>query len=292
MIQVSVSSFPNTPQLDICKTCKFIWFDPQEYEAVPSLPQPEEELSPEVRKEIALAQVQLLAEQRAEQRAEEDEPDEWWQVIPALLALPVEEESAELQHAPWLTWGLAAAIGMVSIIAFTHFPNAINQVGLIPAVPLRYGGLTFLTSFFLQGGWIHLVINTYCLLMFGDNVEDYLRERRYLVLLASAAIAGSLLHVLFAPDRQMPCLGASAAISGIIVFYALQFPHARLGLFTRWYVVPGFAHMPAYMALGFWLAAQIIGDWQQIPGFTNASAFVFLGGASAGFFFWLMWRKT
>src|SRR5207249_4486791 len=116
------------------------------------------------------------------------------------------------------------------------------------------------TSFFLHGGWVHLLGNLYFLLIFGDNVEDYLGRWRYLLLILLAMIVGDALHVLMDPRSAVPVIGASGGIAGIITFYALKFPRVRLGfLFRFWWF-----HMPAYFALIMWVLLQFVGAWLQL----------------------------
>ena len=78
-----------------------------------------------------------------------------------------------------------------------------------------------------MAGILHLVGNLYFLLIFGDNVEDYLGWRKYLLLIFGATIAGDFVHLLRNRIHE-PSIGASGGISAVLVFYALQFPRADL----------------------------------------------------------------
>jgi len=100
--------------------------------------------------------------------------------------------------------------------------------------------MTFLTSFFLHADILHLVGNMYLLLAFGGGVEDYLSRKRFGLLLIAATLAGGLGHTILDPHSNIPLIGASGGISGIITFYALQFPRSRLGFFIqyRWGTIP------------------------------------------------------
>jgi membrane associated rhomboid family serine protease len=77
----------------------------------------------------------------------------------------------------------------------------------------------------------------YFLLMFGDNVEDFLRPLRHLAFMALAAFIGDLAHIAIDPHSQIPCIGASGGIAGVITFYALNFPLVRFGFLMRWGLV-------------------------------------------------------
>jgi membrane associated rhomboid family serine protease len=182
-------------------------------------------------------------------------------------------------------------IAAISTWAFFGLGNAIQQFGLIPAEAWRYGGLTFLTSFFLHGGIIHLASNLYFLVVFGEHVEDYLGRWRWLLLVLLSAIAGDFLHAMVDPHTMTPCIGASGGISGLIAFYALKFPHARLGILFRYYYVFRWIQFPAWLAFVLWLSLQGWGAYEQIAGFSDVSAMAHLGGTAVGVGLWWIWRK-
>ena len=119
-------------------------------------------------------------------------------------------------------------------MAFPHLGEIVQRFGLIPAQATRLDGLTFVTSFFLHAGVIHLAGNMYFLLAFGHAVENFLRPVRYLALIALAAFIGDLAHMALDPRSETPCIGASGGIAGVITFYALNFPRMRLAFLMRW----------------------------------------------------------
>src|SRR4030095_6138117 len=113
--------------------------------------------------------------------------------------------------------------------------TAVQAFGFIPTEAWRYGGLTILTSFFLHGSILHLIGNLYFFLIFGDDVEDYLGRWRYVLVILTATVLGDIVHLLANANSTVPAIGASGGISGVIVFYALQFPRARVGILFRFY---------------------------------------------------------
>ncbi len=281
-------------ELDACRPCGVVWFDPHEFEAVP-------EGALESADEAQLRGIETLAKRRVDQMKPQgltdDEPDSEWKTIPAIFGFPVETEADALQRRAWLTWSLAALIAALSLWAFFQLEAAVAQFGFVPAEALRLGGITWLTSFFLHGGIMHLVGNLYFLLIFGDNVEDYLGRWRYVLLICAATIIGDLTHLLAALHSTVPCIGASGGISGIIVFYALQYPRARLsflfhvyGRYSTWWGLHWLS-MPAWVALILWLLLQTFGVVMQLSGFSNVAATAHLGGAATGWAMWLWWRS-
>jgi membrane associated rhomboid family serine protease len=217
-------------------------------------------------------------------------PDEPWEWIPAMLGLPVLEESPGLNLWPWLTIGLAVAITAVFLMTLGHLSAVIADLGFVPAAWGRHGGLTFITSFFLHGDPWHLISNVYFLLLFGRNVEDDLGGWQYLVLLILAAFVGALTHLLMYPESTVPCIGASGGISGVITYYALRFPRARLGFFIRWGWYGRWVQLPAYVALLCWFALQLWLVVEQHLGVSQIGATAHLGGAMTGFVAWLLWK--
>ncbi|MEJ5341414.1 MAG: rhomboid family intramembrane serine protease [Thermogutta sp.] len=292
MAVVPIVHNEHTIPIDICPNCYLAWFDRTEWEALPQAPPsvspPEKELSPAAREAIARAKIEQIARREA---TSEDLPSEPWQWIPALFGLPVEVEGPTLRSIPWLTWGTVAACVLVFLFSLQNLNVFVEQLGFIPAQPFRLGGLTFLTSFFLHGGLFHLIGNMYFLLVFGDNVEDHVGRWFYLALLILAHVTGSLFHALGDPRADIPCVGASAGISGVIVFYGLQFPKAKLGIFLRYFFYLYWLPFSAIWGLVAWILLQIIMAYSQLSGLSDVSALAHLGGATVGVAAWILWKN-
>ncbi len=280
--------------LDVCAGCHLVWFDPAEYEALPEAPStpaaavrtPKRDLPPEAVEQLARAQMQLETARHRQRTGAGEEPDAWWKYGLALMGVPVETDAPAVGRLPLVTWAIGAVMVLTALFTFGDLQYYVDEFGLIPAQAGRDGGLTFLTSFFLHGGIAHLLGNLYFLIVFGDNVEDYLGKGWYLLLIVLAAVAGDAAHMAFEPRGAIPSIGASGGISGIIVFYALAFPRARLGFFFRFYFYPKWFTLPAIGFVGFWILMQFIGTYSQLAGFSNVSALAHLGGAAVGLVVW------
>ena len=289
MIEVPIVNAKKTEYIDVCRVCHFIWFDTNEYDVLPkvAVKKPEGSDMPlEARKALALAKLETL-KQKQEQDAS-GAPDNWWELIPAIFGLPIEYNRTRLKHKPLLTWSLSALIAIVSAAAFFNLEEVVRDWGLIPAEFTRHFGLTFISSFLLHGGIFHLISNLYFLLVFGDNVEDILGKWRYLLLIFIASIMGDVAHVIADPASDIPCIGASGGISGIITYYALKFPKTRVGLiiYFRW------VRLPVLYVFIIWLVMQLFGVYLQMEGMSNVSALAHLGGVATGFAFWLKNRQS
>lgn len=288
-----VSSGPDGPSVDVCRVCQFVWFDASEYEQIPvePAPRPGPAMPDRAAEILATAQAEAIAK-RSEREFGSEAPKELWKYLPGLLGMPVEYEQSAFHTAPWLTWTLIAFICAFSIGAFSNLRQAVTQFGLVPAQWSRHGGLTFLTSFLLHGDPFHLLGNMYFLFVFGDNVEDYLGKARYLLLILAAAVIGDLAHIMIDPRSNVPLIGASGGISGVIAFYALKFPQTKIGFLFRLFIVYWrWIRMPAYAFVGLWIVLQFIGAYAQIAGASSVSALAHLGGAATGLVLWAVYKN-
>lgn len=135
-----------------------------------------------------------------------------------------------------------------------------GQVVVIPGLQPTPGTvyLTLFTSMFMHGGWGHLLGNMLFLWIFGDNVEDALGKARYLVFYLLTGVLASLAHVATTyatnMDPDMPSLGASGAISGVLGGYLILFPRKRVTVLLFRILT----EVPAYVAIGMWFLFQII----------------------------------
>jgi len=293
MIGVALSDRAEV-NVDVCQHCHFIWFDAHEVDMlVPRHPDPfAPELPQKAREMLAIAEVERLSKQAEGPDLDSAAPEESWKQIAAFLGMPVEFDAPEEQRRPWATWLLSAVIICASLVAFSNLRDVVQRFGLIPAEATRLGGLTFVTSFFLHAGIIHLAGNMYFLLAFGHTVENFLRPLRYLALIALAAFIGDLAHIALDPRSQVPCIGASGGIAGVITFYALNFPLMRLAFLMRWgFVWFHWIRLPAWFVFVLWFLFQIIGTLEQKAGMSSVSSAAHLGGAAVGVLAWLVWRK-
>jgi len=282
--------------IDVCQHCHFIWFDVHELDTLvprqPELAPVAAELPQKAREMLAMAEVERLSKQAEGSDFDSAAPEESWKQIAGFLGMPVEFDEPQEQRKPWATWLLSGVIISVSLLAFSNLREVVQRFGLIPAEATRLDGLTFVTSFLLHAGIIHLAGNMYFLLAFGHAVENFLRPLRYLVLIALAAFIGDLAHVALDPRSQIPCIGASGGIAGVIMFYALNFPRLRLAFLMRWgYVWFRWIRLPAWFVLVLWILFQIIGTLEQKAGMSAVSSAAHLGGAAVGLLAWLLWRK-
>lgn len=116
----------------------------------------------------------------------------------------------------------------------------------------------FITSTFLHGGWLHIILNMWTLFIFGRSLEGYLGHARFLAFyLACGALAG-LAHAYFNRESPLPVLGASGAISGVMGAYAASFPRAKITLLFPIIIIPLIFNVPAVAFAIVWFALQVM----------------------------------
>ncbi len=207
---------------------------------------------------------------------------------------------------PFVTWLL---IGLNTVVFFYEInlsPTALNRFiqvfALTPAnlhlnnpltlivnpLPL----ITLFTHMFLHGGWLHFLSNMWILFIFGDNVEDRMGSRRYLVFYLLGGLVAGTLQTLVAPLSQVPSLGASGAIAAVLGAYFLLYPRAQVITLIPLLFIPWFVEIPAVVFLGFWFLTQLYSGIASL----GLSASANMGGVAwfahiGGFVFGLLFAR-
>ena len=174
---------------------------------------------------------------------------------------------------PFLTIGIIVVSVLVFIWQISLHESAQQSVayslGTVPALLfdgpqinisnlLAPSSLTLFTSMFLHGGWMHLLGNMLYLWIFGNNIEDTLGHKRFLIFYIMAGLAAALSHALLNPASTLPMIGASGAISGILGAYLVLFPKAKILVAIPLGIFIPVIRIPAIYVLGFWFILQII----------------------------------
>lgn len=197
---------------------------------------------------------------------------------------PLADDNAGRTTTPVVTWGLIVlnvllflyqvSLGegqMAFIFTWALQPNDLIHLHDLPAV---------LTSMFLHGGWMHLIGNMFFLHVFGDNLEDVMGHGRFLVFYLLCGLAAGAAQVVIDPTSQIPILGASGAIAGVLGGYIRLFPHGRVR--TLIFVI--IRTLPAWLLLGFWFLMNAWNAYQSFGDRNGGVAFMaHVGGFVAGF---------
>ncbi len=147
-----------------------------------------------------------------------------------------------------LAWFFELSLSEDDLAAF------LRTFGVVPA---RLETPTLVTSMFLHGSWSHVIGNMLYLWIFGDNVEDRMGHGRFLIFYFLCGFLAAYGQVLMDPTSQLPLIGASGAIAGVMGAYLVLYPHSRvltvITLLFFWEVV----EVPAIALLGFWFVMQL-----------------------------------
>jgi membrane associated rhomboid family serine protease len=162
----------------------------------------------------------------------------------------------------------------------------------IPGLGVLFQGcaIPLITSMFLHGGWLHIIGNMWVLIIFGDNVEDRMGSIRYLFFYLVCGVASGLTQALIAPSSQVPAIGASGAIAGVLAAYMVFFPRARVVTFIPLFILPWFVNIPALIFIAIWFLLQFfsgvlaqggaasggVAYWAHVGGFISGLLLVWL----------------
>ncbi|XXF77520.1 rhomboid family intramembrane serine protease [Myxococcaceae bacterium GXIMD 01537] len=146
---------------------------------------------------------------------------------------------------------------------------------------------TPLTSMFLHGGWGHLLGNCLFLWVFGNNVEDSMGRLRFVVFYLVCGLAAAAAHVLVDPRSDIPTVGASGAISGVMGAYLVLYPRVRVNLLIILIIFIQVVSVPAWLVLIYWFFLQLLMGLPQLstltPGVSGGVAvWAHIGGFVAG----------
>ncbi len=172
---------------------------------------------------------------------------------------------------PYVTYGLIALNVLVFLFQLTLTPSELDNFfytwAVVPrelsaslaGAPLRYQPfpewITLISSQFLHGGFAHILGNMLFLWIFGNNVEDKLGHLRFLIFYIGCGMLAVLTQWFFSMDSNIPSLGASGAIAGVMGAYILRFPGAAVTtIIPPFFIFP--FRVPAWAYLGIWFIQQ------------------------------------
>ena len=197
---------------------------------------------------------------------------------------------------PVLTVALIVACVLVFLWQLSLGPQLermIYALGVIPAVLLGHMQLpervevvapvtTLFTSMFMHGGWMHLIGNMLYLWIFGNNIEEAMGRVRFIVFYLLCGIAAALAQALPDPQSQVPMIGASGAISGVLGAYLLLWPHARVLVAIPFGFYLHTVRLKAGWVLGFWFVLQLISSAGSVGQQGGVAFGAHIGGFVAG----------
>lgn len=145
--------------------------------------------------------------------------------------------------------------------------------------------LSLLTFMFLHGGLLHLIGNMWSLYIFGDNVEDRLGSVRYGVFYLLCGLASGMSHLLLNASSNIPTIGASGAIAGVMGAYFILYPRSRILTLIPIIFIPWFVEIPAFFFLGIWFVLQFLNAAGSSGQAGGIAWWAHIGGFVFGIFF-------
>lgn len=197
---------------------------------------------------------------------------------------------------PIFTVGLIAINVLVFFYEIRLGYEPILVYGAIPQNIVNGQNLhTLLTSMFLHGGFVHLASNMLFLWIFGDNIEGYLGHVRFLTFYLMCGLLAAAAHIfsdVFSGGNfsNVPMVGASGAISGVLGGYLVKYPKARVLVVIPIIFFLTIRKIPAFFVLGFWFVIQLfsglssiglmqrggVAFWAHIGGFLAGIVLIYL----------------
>jgi membrane associated rhomboid family serine protease len=209
---------------------------------------------------------------------------------------PLGDDNSGRRAMPVVTVTLIALNVLVFFLELNGGDRFIREWAFIPA---RFSANpsgdahTVISSMFMHGGWLHLGGNMLYLWIFGDNIEDAFGPFKFLIFYLVCGIAATFAQYGFTPNSNIPNVGASGAIAGVLGAYLLLFPHARVRVLVYNQIVA----LPALVVLGMWIALQVfsgvgsIADTAQTEETGGVAYMAHVGGFAAGFLLCLLLRN-
>ena len=198
--------------------------------------------------------------------------------------LPLGDDNSARKTFPIFTYGLIALNVLIFLVELGGGDAFINSWAFVPA---RFAAdpagefITVFSSMFMHAGWLHLGGNMLYLWIFGDNVEDRLGHVRYLIFYLVCGVVATFSQYLFNLGSDVPNLGASGAIAGVLGAYIIMFPGERVRVLMGYVVV----QMSALIVIGLWILLQFVSSVTTLASSSQAGGVAYMahiGGFVAG----------
>ena len=174
--------------------------------------------------------------------------------------------------------------------------------GLIPSVLLGIDQLpdnlnkispvgTIFTSMFMHGGWMHLIGNMLYLWIFADNIEDDLGTLNFVIFYLVSGIGAAMSQVFIDINSQIPMIGASGAIGGVLGAYLINYPNARVLVLIPFGFFSQLIKIRAMYVLGFWFILQFINSFLSSSSGGGVAYAAHIGGFISGIILILFFNK-
>ena len=198
---------------------------------------------------------------------------------------PIGDDDTSRKTVPLVTYALIALNVLFFFVELTGGDAFIEKWAFVPSRFLANPGsdfLTLFTSMFMHAGWVHLGGNMLYLWIFGNNVEDRFGHAKFIIFYLLCGLGATFAQLMFSLGSNVPNLGASGAIAGVLGAYILMFPQGRVRVMQGQQVI----QMPALIVIGFWIVLQLFSGIGSIANTADTGGVAYMahiGGFVAGF---------
>jgi len=208
--------------------------------------------------------------------------------------LPIGDDDTSRRTVPLITYGLIALNVLFFIVELSGGDAFIEKWAFVPdrflANPLG-DFLTLFSSMFMHAGWVHLGGNMLYLWIFGDNVEDRFGHVKFTIFYLLCGLAATFAQLAFSTGSNVPNLGASGAIAGVLGAYILLFPQGKVRVLQG----QGVIQVSALIVIGFWIVLQLFSGIGSIANTAETGGVAYMahiGGFLAGFLLTFLFRGS
>ena len=198
---------------------------------------------------------------------------------------PIGDDNTSRRTVPLVTYALIALNVLFFFVELTGGDAFIEKWAFVPSRFLANPSsesLTLFTSMFMHAGWVHLGGNMLYLWIFGDNVEDRFGHIQFTIFYLLCGLAATFAQLAFSLGSNVPNLGASGAIAGVLGAYILLFPKGRVRVLQGQQVI----QVPALIVIGLWIVLQLFSGIGSVANITQTGGVAYMahiGGFLAGF---------
>jgi membrane associated rhomboid family serine protease len=206
--------------------------------------------------------------------------------------LPIGDDNSGRRTIPLVTFALIALNVLFFLVELSSGDAFIMKWAFVPNRFLANPGnefLTLFTSMFMHAGWLHLGGNMLYLWIFGDNVEDRFGHAKFIIFYLLCGLGATFAQLMFNLESNIPNLGASGAIAGVLGAYILMFPQGRVRVLQGQRVI----QVPALIVIGLWIVLQLFSGIGSISNTADTGGVAYMahiGGFAAGFVLTFLFR--
>jgi len=198
---------------------------------------------------------------------------------------PVGDDDTAIRSTSYVTYTLVVINVLVFLLELSRGDTFIREWAFVPARFTQHpagDAVTVLSAMFMHGGWMHLFGNMLYLWIFGNNVEERFGPMRFLAFYLTCGLAATFAQYYFVPHSNVPNVGASGAIAGVLGAYLVLHPNARVTMLFWVFVFVRTFEQPAYVVLGLWIAFQVLSALMADPNEAGVAFMAHVGGFIAG----------